>query len=750
MKKRERNTMFRGYLSLAAILAVLSATSTGAVEFQDAQLAPPDQQIQGSHEGIGAAADSPSQSGQVTQDDQEQSPEPEPPAVVQPSLPSSSGPAGKSRQAGSGAIPKPSASGLVSLDFNDVDIKLFIKAISESTGKNFVVDEQVKGKVTIISPKEVKPREAYRVFESTLGVYGYALVESGEVIKIVPSVEAKQMGPFGMGAASSGDKLVTRLIPLKYSQGQNLLNVLRPLLPVTSFINFHQDTNTLIIVDLASNVEKLRAIIEQLDAPGQEEMITVRRLTYSGAKEMADKMLQLFNKGGLLKRNIVSPTPPGMAPAPAPGVAMGSTMGDSWGQTQPQVIPDDRINAIIIVAGKQMTDKLLALVDELDQPAPSGQGKINVYYLKNADAEELAKVLSNMVTGASPTPAQPGRPPMAPAPPPPGTGSGMTLQGAITVTPDKSTNSLVITASKEDYLTLRDVIELLDKRRRQVFVEALIMEVTTDKQRQFGIEWRTTSDFTKKGAQAIGGTNFGSINAVAENPFNAPQGLAIGVVDGIINFAGKEFLNLGALLHALQTETGVNILSTPNILTTDNEKAEIVVAQNVPFVTGQSQNTGGTTLTTIERKNIGITLRIKPQISEADIVKLAVYQEISSISPVQLEKAQDLITFTRSVDTTVVVSDGQNVVIGGLIRDDLNDVENKVPILGDIPLLGWLFKYKSKQKQKTNLLVFLTPHIIHNDDQMRQLIEQRRERLNLSGEEGEFSPAITDKANPRK
>jgi general secretion pathway protein D len=635
--------------------------------------------------------------------------------------------------------------GLMSLDFSDVDIKQFIKAMSDVTGRNIVVDEQVKGKVTIISPKRVNPKEALKVFESTLGVYGYALVESGEVTKVVPAMEAKQMGPFRGGASVLGDKVVTRLIPLKFAQGDMLISVIRPLLPVTSYITFHQETNTVIIVDYASNVEKLLGIIERLDVPGQEEVITVRRLTYAGAKEMADRINQLFSKGGLSKRNIVSPYQPGTssAPAPGPGSAAGMFV-EPKSQTEAQVIADERINAVVIVASKPMTEKLLGLVENLDQAAPAGQGRINVYYLKNADAEEMAKVLTNMVSGSQP-PGQTRPVGMAPAPPmPPGMVGSMTLQGAITVTPDKATNSLVITASKEDFTTLKQVIEALDKRRRQVFVEALIMEITTDKQRQFGIEWRTTSDFTKKGLQGIGGTNFGNINAVAENPLNAPQGLAVGVVDGIISFGGKDFLNLGGLLHALQTETGVNILSTPNILTTDNEKAEIVVAQNVPFVTGQSQNTGGTTLTTIERRNIGITLRIKPQISESDAVKLSVYQEISSISPTQLDKAKDLITFTRSVDTTVVVSDGQNVVIGGLIRDDLNDVENKVPLLGDVPLLGWLFKYKSKQKQKTNLLVFLTPHIIHNDGDMADIIKRKKGNLGLNEETGDFNPAITN------
>ena len=658
------------------------------------------------------------------------------------------------------AKPKIDSDGLVSLDFNDVDIKIFIKAMSDFTGANFVVDEQVKGKVTIISPKKVKPSEAMRVFESTLGVYGYSLVESGEVIKVVPLVEAKQLGPFRSGKGKENDKVVTMLIPLKYSKGDMMINTLRPLLPVTSFITYHQETNTILIVDFAANVEKLRKIMEKLDVPGEEEKITVHRLIYAGAKEIAEKVSQLFSSDGQGMRGMINsrggrPSPPVPRAPGAPGApGMPRSMIEVANQPQPKIIPDDRLNAIILVASEPVTNRMIALIEQLDQPAPMGQGKINVYYLKNADAEELAKVLNNVVSESTSPNGAPVRRSAPPGVPPPGGMPGaagsLSLQGEITVTPDKATNSLVITASREDYDTLKEVIERLDKRRRQVFVEALIMEITTDKQRQFGIEWRTTSNFNNPGLQGIGGTNFGNLNAMAENPLNAPQGLAIGVVDGIISFAGVDFLNIGALMHALQTESGINILSTPNILTTDNKKAEIVVAQNVPFVTGQSQNTGGTTLTTIERKNIGITLKITPQISESNVVKLDVYQEISSISPTQLEKAKDLITFTRSVETTVVVSDGQNVVIGGLIRDDLNDVESKVPLLGDIPLLGWLFKYKTKQKTKTNLLVFLTPHIIDNDRQMKDLVENKRGSLRMSGEEGDFSSAVTDESEPGK
>jgi general secretion pathway protein D len=402
------------------------------------------------------------------------------------------------------------------------------------------------------------------------------------------------------------------------------------------------------------------------------------------------------------------------------------------------VIPDDRINAVVVTANKSVTGQILSLIEKLDVRPPSGKGNINVRYLKNGDAESLSKVLMNLTQTA-----QPGGQQSAPRVGIPG--QAMKFQDKITITPDKATNSLVITASVEDFETLDQVIEKLDIRRKQVFVEALIMEVTTDKSKEFGIEWRTTSNFTQPGVQGIGGTNFGNINNVAQNPLNSPMGLAVGVVDGIISFAGKDFANIGALLHAMESEQGINVLSTPNIMTTDNEEAEIVVAQNVPFQTSQSQTTGGNMVSTFERKNIGITLKIKPQISESDDVRLSVYQEISSVLPVEQQLAKDIMTFTRSIKTTVLVRDAQNIVIGGLISDDMRDTESKVPILGDLPVVGWLFKSMKKQKAKTNLLVFITPHIISRAEDMDKITNLKSKTISMSSEaQGDFGGAVMD------
>lgn len=620
----------------------------------------------------------------------------------------------------------------VNLDFNDVDIKLLVKFIAEITGKNFVVDEKVKGKVTIISPQMVTAGEALKTLESTLEVYGYSLIEAGRVTKVVPAMEAKLKGSFKPGVTDVGDRIITRLAPLSHIKADEIVNTLRPLVPSYSFIGVFASTNTVIIVDYASNVEKLMAIISQMDTPTHEEVISLFQLKYAGAKEIAEKIEKIF-KGRSSGRGAVTATsmPSGAPLVPQPGAQFG-------GPQDVLVIPDDRINAIVVTANKNVTAQILSLIEKLDVRPPAGKGNINVRYLKNGDAESLAKVLMNLTqttqAGAQPQAGRAGAP-----------GQAVKFQDKITITPDKATNSLVITASIEDFETLDQVIEKLDIRRKQVFVEALIMEVTTDKAKQFGIEWRTTSNFTQSGVQGIGGTNFGNINSVAQNPLNSPQGLAVGVVDGIISFGGKDFLNIGALLHALESEQGINVLSTPNIMTTDNEEAEIVVARNVPFQTSQSQTTGGNTVSTFERKNIGITLKIKPQISESDDVRLAVYQEISSVLPVEEQLAKDIMTFTRSIKTTVLVRDSQNIVIGGLISDDLRDTEVKVPLFGDLPVLGWLFKSMKKQKTKTNLLVFITPHIITRAEDMDKITSSKSKAITLTSEaQGDFGGAVMD------
>ncbi len=594
----------------------------------------------------------------------------------------------------------------ISMNFSNADITMVVKYISEMTGKNFIVDAKVQGKVTILSPRKVSKEEAYKVFESILEVYGYAAVPAGDVIKIVPIVQARLMGGTSTRGADLApqvrDSMITQLIPLKYVGAENMVNTLRPLIPPTSYIAAYAQSNTIIIVDMESNLKRLGEIVDRLDVEGREASITVLPLKHASAKDAAAKVNSLMGKG------------PSTAPTPA-------------GQEPQAVIADERLNALVVLGNEFFVNKVRRLTVQLDIESPPGRQEINVVYLNNASAEDMAKVVNQIL--------QAEKKPGTPAGQQPG-------QETVFVTADKATNSLIVTGSPEQFETVKQVIVKLDIPRKQVFVEALIFEVQADKASKFGVEWRATSNLNKPGPQAIGGTNFGTINNVAQNPITgmAGQGLVVGVVDGTINFAGQTYANVGALMNALRTDTDVNILSTPNILTTDNEEAEIFVGSNVPFVKSTAQTTGATPIENIERQDIGITLRVKPQISESDFVKLNIFQEISSIAPTQLDKAKDIITFKRNAKTVVVVKDSQNVVIGGLMQENIQEVENKVPLLGDIPLFGWLFKSKTKQRTKTNLMIFLTPHIIKTVGDMERVTSTREKRM-----EGTDSPLLEEK-----
>ncbi|MDH5543588.1 MAG: type II secretion system secretin GspD [Nitrospinota bacterium] len=582
----------------------------------------------------------------------------------------------------------------VSMDFVNVDIAVVVKYISELTGRNFIIDEKVSGKVTIISPKMVTKKEAYRVFESILEVYGFLAIEVGSVTKIIPIMEGRtSVTEVTIGSKSTDDfrdHLVTQLIPLNYVSAEKLLSVIRPLVSPSSYISAYTPTNTLILVDTASSRERLIKIVEQLDVEGFESSIVVHKLRYASAKDLDAKI----NK-----------------------ILLADKSKNKTTEVQLDVISDDRLNALIVIGNEIFHSQVNNIIKHLDVPAPIGRQEINVAYLKNAHAEDLAKVLTHIAKADEATKKKKGAPATSDVP--------------VNITADPATNSLVITASPEEFDVFKNVIEKLDIRRRQVFVEALIFEIRSDDTNKFGVEWRSTSKIAEGQVTGIGGTNFppGGINDIAANPLAAGAGLVLGVVDGTMTFntpAGTQtFTNIGGLIQALKSESGVNILSTPNLLTTDNVEAEIFVGENVPFKKSSAQTTAGLPTVTVERKDVGILLKIKPQINEADYVKLDIVQEISSISPVQLEKAEDIITFKRNAQTTVTVKDGQNIVIGGLIRNDMTETSNAVPYLGAIPLLGWLFKSKSVQKIETNLLIFITPHIINSNEDLEVITNEK-------------------------
>jgi len=385
-------------------------------------------------------------------------------------------------------------------------------------------------------------------------------------------------------------------------------------------------------------------------------------------------------------------------------------------------IPYPATNTLILTDVKSNMIKLLNLIRELDIEPPKSKGGIYVYYLQNASAEDMAKVLSKLVSRVPVRRPSPGKGPLK---------ATVQFQGSVSITADKATNSLIIMASPEDYTSIKNIIKKLDIKRKQVYVEAAIVEMTLDKTRELGIEWRSTENPAGGKFIFAGGTILapagGGIASFSQNPLSL-QGLVVGGVKGFL--PDGQTLNVGALLRAFQADRDINILSTPNILTLDNQEAKIVVGQNVPFITGTSQTVGGNIQATIERKDVGIQLKITPHTTESDYMRLDIYQEISTLGgSIPVGTNQEVpITDKRSAETSVVVRDGETIVIGGLIKDDINVIERKVPILGNIPIIGHLFKYQSKHKIKTNLLMFMTPHIIRDAETLRRITMEKRRK----------------------
>jgi general secretion pathway protein D len=661
-----------------------------------------------------------------------------------------------------------SGENLVSLDFDNVDLKVFIKYVSEITGRNFVVDDKVRGRITLISPTKIRVGELERVLESLLELNGFTTVPSGSVTKIVPLREVKQRGvetDVGRDPREIApiDRMVTHLVPLRHADINEVRNMLTPLISKDGNITAYGPSNTIILTDLASNVNRLVKIIQEVDIKVTDEQIVVVTLKFASAIDLAPQVTaaveaKLGEAGGAAPgrpraaRGVPRPGAPGAAAVVGPEKVF-------------RAIADPRSNAVVIVAGREEMAMALDLIAKLDVRLPPGRAQIHVYFLENALAEDLAKVLTAQaqeLVRAVGQPAPPGaRPPTAAAPAPPsptptptGPASGVvptaTGERKITITPDKATNSLVVTAIPEDYQALAEVIKRLDIPRRQVYVEAAVVEISLEKTKELGVEFRSTSDFENNSKQGFGGTGFGLINEVARDPF-AISGLAIGIIEGTITFGGETFLNIGALIQAIQRTSDVNVLSTPHLLTTDNQEAEIVVASNIPFVTATSQ-TQVSTLTSIERKDVGIILRFTPQVSEGDKVTLKIFEEISAIQATVTAgidpREVGPTTSKRTAKTTVVVDSKQTIVIGGLFRDDADSTKQQVPCLGDIPLLGKLFGRTQDNTRKTNLVIFLTPHIVRTAEDLKRIKEQVGEHHQKFLREQEIEGSRVDPTRP--
>ncbi|MEW6273151.1 MAG: type II secretion system secretin GspD [Thermodesulfobacteriota bacterium] len=687
-----------------------------------------------------------------------------------------------------GAAPQPLAAGdLVVMDFQDVEIATLVKFISEITGKNFLLDDKVKGKVSVISPSKITVQEAYRVFQSVLQVKGFTLVDTGPVVKIVAIKDAKSAGlPVDGDVEQPSDTYVTQLVPLEHLEAQAAAALLQPLVSRDGLISAYTPTNSLIIVDSEVNIARLVELILGLDVPGQERTVEVIPLKHAFAGDVATILREAIEDQDAATR-----AAPGTSAVPGVG-AKAQPAGTARGPGGLRVVPDERSNAVIVIGNQLEIRQAYALINKLDRPLPKGTGRINVYYLRHADATEMVQVLAELVgTTTSTVPRQilPGRavtegggrfgsgayrtatgsqslgdfgrstisrqsagalPGTGRAVSQPGTAGGVVSAGSggpavefesgVRVTADPATNSLVISAAPQDYAVLRAVIEQLDIPRRQVLVEAIIFEVSLTRARQLGIELQGGTSVD--GAVAFGRVNFRNLNPVT-------QSLASGDVTGIGNLSGllaalisEQSIILAdgtkipagaALLSALEADTDINVLSAPTIMTTDNEEAEIVVGQNVPFVTSRSTNETNleNTFSQIDRRDVGITLRLTPQISEGDTVRLLIFQEVSALVPTAEVQVLQLgpTTTVRSATTSVVVKDNQTVAIGGLISDTLRKSESSVPYLSDIPVLGNLFKFDDDSKEKVNLIILLTPRILRNPAVMASVSDEERRRF---------------------
>ncbi len=608
----------------------------------------------------------------------------------------------------------------VTLNFVNADIPSVVQAIGKHTGKNFIIDPRVTGNMNLLWNTPVPRDAAYPILLSALRVHGYAAIEERGVVKIVPESDAKTNGTVVDPKSSiSGDRVVTEVLVLQHENAAQLATMLRPLVPPNNFIGAYPGSNSIVITDYAENVKRIAKIISYLDVQGSSEL-QMMKLQFASAVDVASLLK------GVMPEATINPAAPGVPPKVNLGV-------------------EPRTNSLIIRADTPaLISRVKAFVAGLDTPTAAG-GNIHVVYLRNAEAIKLAETLRALMS-ASGTPASSTPAALTATTTPASIAASATPATPSTIQAYPATNSLVIIAPDNVYNSLRTVIDKLDARRAQVFVDALIVEVSASVSSEFGIQWQDLTGINKSGgAQVIGGTNFGTtgqnIITAAQGIGTVGGGLNVGIVRGRVNIPGVgEVINLGMLARALEDNQKGNILSRPNILTLDNEEAKFVSGQNVPFVTGsytQTNNASSNPFQTIERKDVGITLKVTPQVAEGGAVKLKTFLEVSSVVPTTSSvKSADLITNKRSVENTVLVDDGQIVVIGGLISDDTKNNNSQVPLLGDLPVIGNLFKYQSKSRDKTNLMVFLRPYVLRDGQSANHLTGERYDFIR--NEQGTF------------
>ncbi|WP_459892201.1 type II secretion system secretin GspD [Desulfothermus okinawensis] len=598
----------------------------------------------------------------------------------------------------------------ISINFKEVQLKNFIEYIGKVTNKNFVLDPNVgTKKISIICPRPMSLEEVYKVFESVLQVYGFTTIPGKYVIKIVPSVQARRhYNPVERGAARREDKFITQVIPLKYAPAEEVRRTIVNMVSREGLVVTYRPTNLLIICDFESNIHKVLKIVNSMDIPKGEVVIKTFSLKYTSCKDIAQVLGKLFSSIMRIenkKGNIASFL----------------------------AIPYNRLNSVVVVAPENVIAKVEGLIVKLDKPAPEGSGNIHVVKLKNANAVDLAKVLVQLagtkISGKANV-------------------SKQIISRETKVVADKATNSLIITSTPEEFKTISKIIEKLDVPRKQVFIEAMIVEVSGENNFSFGINWQAMGKIGSKGHESflMGninggiGTTFDEVKQTITNVSSLAP-FTFGIIsfpftydannDGIIS-SDERFYNAGSLIHAASTKNNVNIISRPQLTVMENEDASVIVAENRPFQT-KIETTDTQDYANFEYKDIGITLKVTPQINDSGFVKMKIYQEVSRVDETLTTSSTFSlrpITKKRAAETTVEVKSGDTVVIAGLIEEQDNDNNTKVPLLGDIPILGYLFKNIDRKKSKKNLMIFITPHIVETNNDLKRLSEEKIKYIN--------------------
>ena len=647
----------------------------------------------------------------------------------------------------------------VTLNFVNADIEAVSRAMSAMMDRQILVDPRVKGVITVYSEQAMSVGNAWLQYQAALRGLGFAVVDNNGLLKVVPEADAKlQSGTVSVGPTGQrGDQVITQIYRLNHENPNNLVAVLRPLISPNNTINANPATSSLVITDYADNLTRLGKIIAALDQPSNTD-VEVVPVRYAIASDLAT-LVQRLGDG---------------ATAGVPGVPGG---GASAGLS---VLADARSNTLILrAANPARLASARALVEQLDRPGIGGPaGQINVVYLKNADATKLATVLraafggggsggggasspsglGSIGAGASSTAV--GGAAGASAANSPLSASAQPSTGGF-IQADPATNSLVISAPEPLYRQIRAVIDQLDGRRAQVYVESMIVEMEANKAAELGFQWQGLLGKAGDRLGLVAGTNFGTsanniLNVTAAGSSGAVSGL-VGAANNGLNLGLLNMVNgvytLGALARFLETVDGTNILSTPNLVALDNEEAKIVVGQNVPFVTGSFTNTGSAGATvnpfqTVERKDVGLTLKIKPQIGEGGVVRMSVFQENSSVVGTSTSNSNGPTTNKNSLETTVVVDDGQIMVLGGQMKDSYVDGESRVPVLSDIPMMGNLFRSENRRRTKTVLLVFLRPVVMRDAQAANAITIDRYEAIRARQQETQPAPSrvlkITD------